>query len=401
MNELLSVNNNTLMNSSIALIKQNQPLNLSITCPIADFVQETLKGICHPIANHFYQIIRPQNLLDLYYGVKIVDKRVPAYQDYKDALTHLELLWKNNAKGASLSAVCSNFFKLETIGTAGGGLKIPSKNGSKILLIRCLNPKTIRKFTLAFNRALNFFSKVSLGELKNIDDIEKEFKYIFSALEFGNEYRQKGVIVSQIDLSKPKQLDAYMFKMGFTPEMIQRSFELGAKAYEESQRLYGNDSHPQFSDEYKLLMQDIMYFPPQFKQIPLLIKDFLKNLVNRLEEIFRYGVTDQNKLVVLAAWAHQELIKLHPLEDGNGRLARIFMNAILKFFDIDPIVFLDDDEYVDAIKKDIKTPGVFANYLIEVAIPEMQNNPGLKSWDKQESILKRVRDALIASRANQ
>lgn len=386
------------MTTSLALVEQNQPLDLSRACPISNFVQEALNGICHPIANYFYQMIRPQNLLDLYYGVAIVDKKVPTYQDYQEAVIKLKTVF--SAK--SIFEYCQDFFKNETVGTAGAGKAIPPIDRSKnIQLIFCLQPKTLRKFMLAFNRALGLISKIVSQGLRNVDEIEKEFKIFFSALEIGNEYRQKGVIVSEIDLSDKKVFDAYVLKMGFTPKMIERSVELVDQAYAESKRIYGNEAYPQYSDEYKALMKDIMYFPPKFTQIPLLIKDFFKNLVNRFEEIYRFGVTDQNSLIAFAAWVHQELIKLHPFDDGNGRSARIFMNAILKFFDIAPVVFLNDSEYLEAVKKDIKKPGAFADYLIQVAIPETQNNPGLLSWANQESIIKRVKDAMIASRAKQ
>lgn len=36
--------------------------------------------------------------------------------------------------------------------------------------------------------------------------------------------------------------------------------------------------------------------------------------------------------VLLAAWVHDMVVKIHPFEDGNGRTARILMNIVLLHF---------------------------------------------------------------------
>lgn len=39
----------------------------------------------------------------------------------------------------------------------------------------------------------------------------------------------------------------------------------------------------------------------------------------------------------LAVWAHAELIRIHPFEDGNGRTSRILLNLLLVRFGLRPI----------------------------------------------------------------
>jgi fido (protein-threonine AMPylation protein) len=39
----------------------------------------------------------------------------------------------------------------------------------------------------------------------------------------------------------------------------------------------------------------------------------------------------------LAAWAHAQVIQIHPFQDGNGRAGRLFMNAILVRLGLRPI----------------------------------------------------------------
>ena len=39
----------------------------------------------------------------------------------------------------------------------------------------------------------------------------------------------------------------------------------------------------------------------------------------------------------IAAWAHAEFIKIHPFEDGNGRVGRLLLNTLLVRFGLRPI----------------------------------------------------------------
>lgn len=41
----------------------------------------------------------------------------------------------------------------------------------------------------------------------------------------------------------------------------------------------------------------------------------------------------------ISVWTHAEIIRIHPFEDGNGRTARAFLNAILVELDLPPLVF--------------------------------------------------------------
>ena len=42
----------------------------------------------------------------------------------------------------------------------------------------------------------------------------------------------------------------------------------------------------------------------------------------------------------LAGWAHAEWVRIHPLANGNGRIARIWANAVLMRYGLPPVVRL-------------------------------------------------------------
>lgn len=57
--------------------------------------------------------------------------------------------------------------------------------------------------------------------------------------------------------------------------------------------------------------------------------------------------------IELAAYAHHELVRIHPFVDGNGRTARLLMNLILMRKSYPPIVILNKErkKYFDALEK--------------------------------------------------
>lgn len=54
--------------------------------------------------------------------------------------------------------------------------------------------------------------------------------------------------------------------------------------------------------------------------------------------------------VHVAVWAHAEVIKIHPFEDGNGRSSRLLLDAILVRLGIRPLAFeIPKEEYRRAL----------------------------------------------------
>ena len=94
---------------------------------------------------------------------------------------------------------------------------------------------------------------------------------------------------------------------------------------------------------YQVFITGIEYLPPTADEIPVLMKSFIS------------GLNDKSKNthpVILAAFAHRQLVDIHPFTDGNGRTARLLMNLILvnkgyQIVSIPPILRM---EYISALQ---------------------------------------------------
>jgi Fic family protein len=83
----------------------------------------------------------------------------------------------------------------------------------------------------------------------------------------------------------------------------------------------------------------IEYMPPETKDVPLLVNDFLGWLNSP-------GAADINP-VILAGIAHYEVARIHPFIDGNGRTARLLAALILYKSGFDHRRFFALDDYYD------------------------------------------------------
>ena len=81
-----------------------------------------------------------------------------------------------------------------------------------------------------------------------------------------------------------------------------------------------------------------------------------------------YRTTDIQHPLVLAAELHYRFIRIHPFDDGNGRIARLLVNYILMKNDYTPIVVktTDKENYITALQKaDAGDKTAFHNYIAE------------------------------------
>lgn len=105
----------------------------------------------------------------------------------------------------------------------------------------------------------------------------------------------------------------------------------------------------------------------------------------------------------LAAYLHYRFVRIHPFDDGNGRVARLLMNYVLLKHHLPPVIIKSADKanYLLALNKadtgDIKA---FADYISEQLIWSLQlqikaaNNESLEEpddLDKEIELLKRNR----------
>ncbi|MES2199513.1 MAG: Fic family protein [Chlamydiota bacterium] len=112
----------------------------------------------------------------------------------------------------------------------------------------------------------------------------------------------------------------------------------------------------------KAVCQKIAFLPPTRYEIAGCLKKFEQEFKNLYKETQRLGKPDYIKL---AAFAHQNIVDIHPFHDGNGRLARVVMNSLLIQGEYCPVFFPSDQEYTEATKLSKKQDSRehFENYL--------------------------------------
>lgn len=92
----------------------------------------------------------------------------------------------------------------------------------------------------------------------------------------------------------------------------------------------------------------IVYMPPETKDVPLLMKEFVEYINNNI---------DIMPTPILASIVHYQFATIHPYYDGNGRTARLLTNLILykKDYDLNGIYSLEEyytknlQDYYEAI----------------------------------------------------
>lgn len=92
----------------------------------------------------------------------------------------------------------------------------------------------------------------------------------------------------------------------------------------------------------------IVYMPPEAKDVPSLMKEFVEYINKNLDTI---------PAPILAGIVHYQFVTIHPYYDGNGRTARLLTNLILykKGYDLNGIYSLEEyyagnlQEYYNAI----------------------------------------------------
>lgn len=102
----------------------------------------------------------------------------------------------------------------------------------------------------------------------------------------------------------------------------------------------------------------IFSFPLTHTKIPEQMKRFSEELAQKLQGMLTQNEGDKpNHVLEIAAWAHQEFVRIHPFGQANGREARSILDLILELGGKNPAVFADAKEYNRIVAKDIEDGG--------------------------------------------
>lgn len=115
---------------------------------------------------------------------------------------------------------------------------------------------------------------------------------------------------------------------------------------------------------------------------------------------------------IVAAKLHYDFVRIHPFDDGNGRVSRLLMNYHLLRHDFPPVIIKSEGKkaYLAALNRaDVGDFEAFATYIAEqllwsldlsirAAKGESVEEEG--DWEKQVELLKRELDGKIAQKEN-
>ena len=105
--------------------------------------------------------------------------------------------------------------------------------------------------------------------------------------------------------------------------------------------------------------------------------------------------------IELAALLHYRYIRIHPFDDGNGRVARLLVNYVLYYNDLPPIIIktADKKNYLRALQQaDAGDLQAFINYMIQqlawsldlsIKAAKGENIEEQDDWEKQLNLLKK------------
>jgi Fic family protein len=159
---------------------------------------------------------------------------------------------------------------------------------------------------------------------------------------------------------------------------------------------FNSSSIPSFLKAHGLLMKGLVKYPGKFRSAGVgIIKgsklthlapkaSMVKSLMN---DLFSYLKNDQDPLLIKSCVFHYELEFIHPFEDGNGRMGRLWQTVILKdlspvfaFLPIEAIIKQEQVTYYKVLAESDKsghsTPFIeFLLKAIDKSLTEQLNEP--------------------------
>lgn len=159
-----------------------------------------------------------------------------------------------------------------------------------------------------------------------------------------------------------------------------------AKAYDYMFTLLGNKEITKKDILYlhKLFYQNIdAEFSGRYRDIPVFISGSnypvtkVENIQSEIEDLCKWIKTERKNYhpVEFAAILHKKFVFIHPFKDGNGRVARLLMNASLIQDGYLPALIppILRSEYISLLEKSHEDESQFINFIIERELESQKN----------------------------
>ena len=160
-----------------------------------------------------------------------------------------------------------------------------------------------------------------------------------------------------------------------------------------TQRLINIGDYKEYSNNVRLQNGETFEFAT-VTDTPILMGELMQWYVQETEK-------QELHPVILAALLHYKFVRIHPFDDGNGRVSRLLMNYVLLKNNLPPVVIKSNDKknYLDALNKaDTGNINAFIEYIAEQLIWSLNVSIDAakgkeinedNDWEKKLSLLKK------------
>jgi len=133
--------------------------------------------------------------------------------------------------------------------------------------------------------------------------------------------------------------------------------------------------------------------PPPWERVRDLMDNFLEDLNERLSKCSS-NLNDMPCLIETIAFAHYVFERIHPFEDGNGRVGRLLCDLIAKRFGLRPIIIWPPDRqrYIEALEA-VNRSGNLAHLTLFLAKQFLNRYP--ENERGQNSNIRKVLEKII------
>lgn len=199
----------------------------------------------------------------------------------------------------------------------------------------------------ALNAKLSSFRPLPIGALKKIQDaLDIEYTYESNRIE-GNTLTlqetalviNEGVTISGKSMREHLEAINHAEAIDYIKDIAKRNIEINQRTIKEIHALVLHGIDRENAGCYRnvaVMISGSTHMPPQSYLIASQMEDFMSEF-KRMEE-------ESTHPVIIAAYLHDELVRIHPFIDGNGRTSRLLMNLYLLRQGYAIVTLKSDDE---------------------------------------------------------
>ncbi|MFV0582910.1 MAG: Fic family protein [Parabacteroides gordonii] len=194
--------------------------------------------------------------------------------------------------------------------------------------------------------------------LKKIEDaLDMEYTYESNRIE-GNTLTlqetalvvNEGITISGKSMREHLEAINHAQAIDFIKDVARQDIDISERTIKDIHAIVLHGINRENAGRYRtvpVMISGSMHMPPQ----PYLIENLMEDFILKFKQM------EENKVhpVIIAAYLHDELVRIHPFIDGNGRTCRLLMNLYLLQHGYIIVILKGDNEkklqYYKALEK--------------------------------------------------